>query len=95
MMNEDKYIRLLGVDGKKLLAEDIFTFEDKQKNYVLIKLPTEYNNGSVDLQFSILAYKYEKLEDGSIGKLIEIDETATEEWVVVEEKLLYCVECVF
>lgn len=88
MTNEDKYITLVGEDDTEVLAEVVFTFENDGENYVLLTLTTEFDQvEDVEDEYNVLAYKYEELEDGSIGNLIEIAETADEEWALVEEML--------
>ncbi len=85
---EDKYITLVGEDDTEVLAEVVFTFENNGENYVLLTLTTEFDEvEDLDAEYNVLAYKYEELEDGSIGNLIEIAETADEEWELVEEML--------
>lgn len=88
MTNEDKYITLIGEDDTEILAEVVFTFENDGENYVLLTLTTEFDEvDDLEDEYNVLAYKYEELEDGSIGNLIEIAETADEEWALVEEML--------
>ncbi|WOO87494.1 DUF1292 domain-containing protein [Mollicutes bacterium LVI A0039] len=88
MTNEDKYITLIGEDDTEVLAEVVFTFENDGENYVLLTLTTEFDEvEDLDSEYSVLAYKYEELEDGSIGNLIEIAESSDEEWELVEEML--------
>ncbi len=88
MANEEKYITLVGEDDTEVLAEVIFTFENDGENYVILTLTTEFDQvDDLDAEYNVLAYKYEELEDGSIGNLIEISETADEEWALVEEML--------
>ncbi|WOO89255.1 DUF1292 domain-containing protein [Mollicutes bacterium LVI A0078] len=88
MTNEDKYITLVGEDDTEVLAEVVFTFENDGENYVLLTLTTEFDEvEDLEDEYNVLAYKYEELEDGSIGNLIEISETADEEWALVEEML--------
>ncbi len=88
MTNEEKYITLVGEDDTEVLAEVIFTFEHDGENFVILTLTTEFDQvDDLDDEYNVLAYKYEELEDGSIGNLIEIAETADEEWAVVEEML--------
>lgn len=88
MTNEDKYITLVGEDDTEVLAEVVFTFENDGENYVLLTLTTEFDEvDDLEDEYNVLAYKYEELEDGSIGNLIEIAETADEEWALVEEML--------
>ncbi len=87
-MNEDKYITLIGEDDSEILAEIIFTFENDGENYVLLTLTNEFDQiDDLGDEYNVLAYKYEELEDGSIGNLIEISETADEEWAMIEEML--------
>ncbi len=88
MTTEEKYITLVGEDDTEVLAEVIFTFENDGENYVILTLTTEFDQvDDLDAEYNVLAYKYEELEDGSIGNLIEISETADEEWALVEEML--------
>ncbi len=88
MANEDKYITLVGEDDTEVLAEVVFTFENDGENYVLLTLTSEFDEvEDLDDEYNVLAYKYEELEDGSIGNLIEISETADAEWALVEEML--------
>lgn len=88
MTQEEKYITLVGEDGSEMLAEIIFTFDHEGENYVLMTLTSEFDQvEDLDDDYNVLAYKYEELEDGSIGNLIEISETADEEWAMVEEML--------
>ncbi len=88
MANEEKYITLVGEDDTEVLAEVIFTFENDGENYVILTLTTEFDQvDDLDAEYNVLAYKYEELEDGSIGNLIEIAETADDEWALVEEML--------
>lgn len=88
MTQEEKYITLVGEDGSEMLAEIIFTFDHEGENYVLMTLTSEFDQvDDLDDEYNVLAYKYEELEDGSIGNLIEISETADEEWAMVEEML--------
>lgn len=88
MTNEDKYITLVGEDDTEVLAEVVFTFENDGENYVLLTLTTEFDEvEDLEDEYNVLAYKYEELEDGSIGNLIEISESADEEWALVEEML--------
>ncbi len=88
MTNEEKYITLVGEDDTEVLAEVIFTFENDGENYVILTLTTEFDQvDDLEAEYNVLAYKYEELEDGSIGNLIEIAETADDEWALVEEML--------
>lgn len=88
MKNEDKYITLIGEDETEVLAEIIFTFENDGENYVLLTLTSEFDEvEDLDVEYDVLAYKYEEDEDGGVGNLIEISETADEEWALIEEML--------
>lgn len=88
MAKDDKYITLVGEDDTEVLAEIVFTFENEGENYVLLTLTSEFDQiDDVEDECNVLAYKYEELEDGSIGNLIEIAETADDEWALVEEML--------
>ncbi len=86
MENNDKYITILDEENNESLAEVIFTFEDRGENYVLLTLVNEFDDvESLEDEYNVLAYKYEELEDGTIGNLIEIPESDEESWQVVEE----------
>ncbi len=86
MENNDKYITIIDDENTESLAEIIFTFEDRGENYVLLTLVNEFDEvESFDDEYNVLAYKYEELEDGTIGNLIEIPENDDEAWSVVEE----------
>ncbi len=88
MQNEDKYITLIDENENEVLAEVIFTFENEGENYVLLTLATEFDEvDDLDYEYDVLAYKYEEMDDGTIGNLIEIDQNSTEEWDLVEEML--------
>ncbi len=82
-MNEDKYITILDEEDNETLAEVLFTFDYKGENFVLFKLVSDYDEDEEE----VLAYKYEELEDGTIGNLIEISENSHEEWDAVEEMM--------
>jgi uncharacterized protein YrzB (UPF0473 family) len=86
MNNDDKYITIVDEEGVETLAEVLFTFSNQDDNYVLMTLVNEIEDAeSVDEEYPVLAYKYEELEDGSIGNLIEIEENDEKSWSVVEE----------
>ncbi len=86
MENNDKYITILDEAGVETLAEVLFTFENADENYVLMTLVNEFDDvDSLEDEYNVLAYKYEELEDGTIGNLIEIAENDDEAWRVVEE----------
>jgi len=84
MDQEERYITITDEDGTDHLAEVIFTFENDGENYVLFTLVEEFED-DIDSDYSVLAYKYEEMDDGSIGNLIEIPETDEESWNVVSE----------
>ena len=73
MDQEERYITITDEDGTDHLAEVIFTFENDGENYVLFTLVEEFED-DIDSDYSVLAYKYEEMDDGSIGNLIEIPE---------------------
>ena len=85
MNQEEKFITITDEDGTDHLAEVLFTFVNDEENYVLFSLVEDYEVDSIDEPFDVLAYKYEELEDGSIGNLIEIPENDTESWDVVAQ----------
>ncbi len=86
METNDKYITILDEENNESLAEVLFTFEDRGENYVLLALVNEFDDvETIEDDYNVLAYKYEELEDGTIGNLIEIPETDDESWSVVEE----------
>lgn len=86
MENNDKFITIFDEDKNEVLAEILFTFESKGDNYVLLTLVSEFDDvQDLDEEYAVLAYKYDELEDGTIGNLIEIPETAFEEWEMIEE----------
>ena len=85
MNQEEKFITITDEDGNDHLAEVLFTFVNEEENYVLFSLVEDYEVDSIDEPFDVLAYKYEELEDGSIGNLIEIPENDTESWDVVAQ----------
>ncbi len=86
MNNEEKYITIIDEDGTEVLAEVIFTFINENENFVLLTLTNEFDDvKSLEDEYNVLAYKYEELEDGTIGNLIEIDEDDEKTWKVVSE----------
>jgi uncharacterized protein YrzB (UPF0473 family) len=85
MNQEERFITITDEDGTDHLAEVLFTFVNEGENYVLFSLVEDYEVESIDEPFDVLAYKYEELEDGSIGNLIEIPEHDTESWDVVAQ----------
>lgn len=81
----EKYITILDENQEETLAEILFTFEHEDENYVLMTLVNEFEEvESLDDEYNVLAYKYEEMEDGEIGNLIEIADNSSE-WDVVEE----------
>ena len=83
---EDKYITILDENEQEQLAEILFTFPHEDENYVLLTLVSEFDNiESVDDEYSVFAYKYEELDDGTIGNLIEIPYDNKVEWEIIEE----------
>ncbi len=86
MDQEERYITITDEDGSDHLAEVIFTFENEGENYVLFTLVEELEKlEDVDAEYSVLAYKYEPMEDGTIGNLVEIPENDQEAWDVVAD----------
>lgn len=84
--DNEKYITILDENNEESLAEVLFTFEEKDENYVLLTLVREFDDvEDLDSEYDVLAYKYEELEDGTIGNLIEIAENDFETWQIVEE----------
>ncbi|KAI0990170.1 hypothetical protein GJ496_008197 [Pomphorhynchus laevis] len=82
---KERYITITDEDGTDHLAEVIFTFENEDENYVLFTLVEDYELDNLENDYPVLAYKYEELEDGSIGNLIEIPENDHEAWDVVSQ----------
>ncbi|MGL4590045.1 MAG: DUF1292 domain-containing protein [Mycoplasmatales bacterium] len=83
---EDKYITIVDENNEEILAEVLFTFENEGQSYVLLTLASEFDEvESLDDDYAVFAYKYEELEDGTIGNLIEIPESAVDEWEMIEE----------
>ena len=85
MDQEERYITITDEDGTDHLAEVIFTFENEGENYVLFTLVEDYELDDLENDYPVLAYKYEELEDGSIGNLVEIPENDHEAWDVVSQ----------
>ena len=86
MNNEDTYITILDEDDNEVLAEVLFTFAHESENYVLMTLVSEFEDvDDFEAEYQVLAYKYEEMDDGTIGNLIEIPQSDTETWQVVEE----------
>ncbi|MGL5020425.1 MAG: DUF1292 domain-containing protein [Mycoplasmatales bacterium] len=85
MDQEERYITITDEDGTDHLAEVIFTFENEDENYVLFTLVEDYELENLESDYPVLAYKYEELEDGSIGNLVEIPENDHKAWDVVEQ----------
>lgn len=81
----EKYITLTDEKEEDKLAEILFTFEYENENFVLLTLVEDIENtSSLEDDYDVLAYKYEELEDGSVGNLIEIPEKSSD-WEIVEE----------
>ncbi len=74
-------ITLLGDNGEEILAEILFTFENDGDNYVFLTLVDEIGE---EEDLDVLVYKYEEIEDGEIGNLIEIPDNSSD-WNIVEE----------
>lgn len=86
MENNDKYITIIEDDGKENVAEILFTFENDGDNYVLLTLVEELSDvDTMEHEYDVLCYMYEQQEDGSVGKLIEIEENDTKRWEIVSE----------
>ncbi len=74
-------ITLLGDNGEEILAEILFTFENDGDNYVFLTLVDEIG---AEEDLDVLVYKYEEIDDGEIGNLIEIPDSSSD-WNIVEE----------
>lgn len=81
----EKTITLIGENDEEIIAEILFTFQHEDENYVLLTSEELFDEiESVEDEYSVLAYKYEELEDGKIGNLIEIADNSSD-WEIVEE----------
>ncbi|MFV0246531.1 MAG: DUF1292 domain-containing protein [Mycoplasmatales bacterium] len=87
MDNEEKYITLIDDDDNEVLAEILFTFKNDGENYVLLTPVKELEDKELEDEYDVIAYKYEEMEDQSVGNLIEIREDAQGEWEMIEEML--------
>ena len=54
-------------------------------NYVFVTIPEQNDDEEADVD--IFVYRYEELEDGSVGNVFEIPEGDTETWELLEEVL--------
>lgn len=85
-MNElDNQIVLCDDQGNEVLAEILFTLDNEDEHFVFLIMPEK--DEVLDAQM-VEVYRYEELEDGSIGKLIEIDEDDEETWNLIQEVYL-------
>ena len=86
MDKKDKFITITDEDNTEHLAEVLFTFEHQKENFVFFMLKNDLEKvSSIEDEFDVLVYKYEELEDGTIGNLIEIPEWDEKTWTMVEE----------
>lgn len=81
----DANLVLVDEDGNEQLAEVLFTLENDGNNYVFVTIPEQNNDEEADVD--IFVYRYEELEDGSVGNIFEIPEGDTETWELLEEVL--------
>lgn len=81
----DANLVLVDEDGNEQLAEVLFTLENDGNNYVFVTIPEQ--NDDEDADVDIFVYRYEELEDGSVGNIFEIPEGDTETWELLEEVL--------
>lgn len=81
----DANLVLVDEDGNEQLAEVLFTLENDGNNYVFVTIPEQNDDEEVDVD--IFVYRYEELEDGSVGNIFEIPEGDTETWELLEEVL--------
>lgn len=81
----DANLVLVDEDGNEQLAEVLFTLENDGNNYVFVTIPEQ--NDDVEAEVDIFVYRYEELEDGSVGNIFEIPEGDTETWELLEEVL--------
>lgn len=86
MNNEEKYITIQDDEGNEVFAEVLFTFVNDDENFVLFTVVDEFDEvEDLNHEYNVLAYKYEELEDGTIGNLIEIEEDDEATWEIVAE----------
>lgn len=81
----DANLVLVDEDGNEQLAEVLFTLENDGNNYVFVTIPEQ--NDDEEAEVDIFVYRYEELEDGSVGNVFEIPEGDTETWELLEEVL--------
>lgn len=81
----DANLVLVDEDGNEQLAEVLFTLENDGNNYVFVTIPEQKDDEEADVD--IFVYRYEELEDGSVGNIFEIPEGDTETWELLEEVL--------
>lgn len=81
----DANLVLVDEDGNEQLAEVLFTLENDGNNYVFVTIPEQNDDEEADVD--IFVYRYEELEDGSVGNIFEIPEGDTETWDLLEEVL--------
>lgn len=81
----DANLVLVDEDGNEQLAEVLFTLENDGNNYVFVTIPEQNDDEEADVD--IFVYRYEELEDGSVGNVFEIPEGDTETWELLEEVL--------
>ena len=81
----DANLVLVDEDGNEQLAEVLFTLENDGNNYVFVAIPEQNDDEEADVD--IFVYRYEELEDGSVGNIFEIPEGDTETWELLEEVL--------
>lgn len=81
----DASLVLVDEDGNEQLAEVLFTLENDGNNYVFVTIPEQNDDEEADVD--IFVYRYEELEDGSVGNIFEIPEGDIETWELLEEVL--------
>lgn len=81
----DANLVLVDENGNEQLAEVLFTLENDGNNYVFVTIPEQNDDEEADVD--IFVYRYEELEDGSVGNIFEIPEGDTETWELLEEVL--------
>lgn len=81
----DANLVLVDEDGNEQLAEVLFTLENDGNNYVFVTIPEQNDDEEADVD--VFVYRYEELEDGSVGNIFEIPEGDTETWDLLEEVL--------
>lgn len=81
----DANLVLVDEDGNEQLTEVLFTLENDGNNYVFVTIPEQNDDEEADVD--IFVYRYEELEDGSVGNIFEIPEGDTETWELLEEVL--------